>query len=122
MEVLIAGASGLIGTELTHQLEEAGHTPLRLVRREPRGEDEFRWDPGTRAVDLGVSAGSTPSSTCPAHRSIGCPGRQDTAHHPGIPRHATRTLTDAIRRSSRAPQVLVNASAVGYYGDRPARS
>jgi len=32
---------------------------------------------------------------------------------------STRTLTDAIVRSPTPPAVLVNASAVGYYGDRP---
>jgi uncharacterized protein (TIGR01777 family) len=32
---------------------------------------------------------------------------------------ATRTLTDAMRRASSPPAVLVNASAVGVYGNRP---
>jgi uncharacterized protein (TIGR01777 family) len=32
---------------------------------------------------------------------------------------ATRTLTDAMRRSSTPPAVLLNASAVGVYGNRP---
>ncbi|MEN9620631.1 MAG: hypothetical protein RL499_824, partial [Actinomycetota bacterium] len=36
LRVLIAGASGLIGTELQRQLRAEGHTVLTLVRRTPR--------------------------------------------------------------------------------------
>lgn len=120
MEVVIAGASGLIGTELTRQLKAAGHTPLRLVRREPRHADEFRWDPGTLSVDAGVVGRADAIvnlSGASLNRLPWTPGYRRTILESRV--HATRTLTDAIRRSSRAPQVLVNASAVGYYGDRP---
>ena len=39
MRILIAGASGLIGSELRSQLEADGHELLRLVRRERRASD-----------------------------------------------------------------------------------
>jgi len=120
MEVLIAGASGLIGTELTRQLEEAGHTALRLVRREPRGAAEFRWDPGIMRVDIGVIGrvdAVVNLSGASLNRLPWTPGYRRTILESRV--HATRTLTDAMRRVSSAPAVLVNASAVGYYGNRP---
>ncbi|HEY9424317.1 MAG TPA: NAD-dependent epimerase/dehydratase family protein [Microterricola sp.] len=52
LRVLISGASGLIGTELTRQLESTGHTVLRLVRRRPESENEVNWAPTARILDF----------------------------------------------------------------------
>src|SRR3954454_18960117 len=52
MKVLLAGASGLIGSELRAQLADAGHETRRLVRREPAEPDEFAWNPAERAVPI----------------------------------------------------------------------
>ncbi|MGV7637424.1 TIGR01777 family oxidoreductase, partial [Mycobacterium kansasii] len=43
--VAVTGASGLVGTDLVALLSTGGHRVLRLVRGEPRSEDERRWDP-----------------------------------------------------------------------------
>ncbi|MBC7442562.1 MAG: TIGR01777 family protein [Ramlibacter sp.] len=120
MRVLVSGASGLIGTELCVQLGAAGHTVARLVRREPRGTDEFRWNPAAQTIDeaaldgvdavinlSGASIGRLPW-TAGYRREI-----LDSRVQ------ATRTLTDAMRRRATPPSVLLNASAVGIYGNRP---
>ena len=39
------GIEGLIGTELVAFLEREGHDAIRLVRRDPVGDSELRWDP-----------------------------------------------------------------------------
>jgi uncharacterized protein (TIGR01777 family) len=44
MKILIAGASGLIGSAVAAHLSEQGYVITRLVRREA-GTDEVRWDP-----------------------------------------------------------------------------
>jgi nucleoside-diphosphate-sugar epimerase len=45
MKVLVTGASGLIGSHLTPELEARGHEVFRLVRRAHRTGSEVRWDP-----------------------------------------------------------------------------
>ncbi|MEO9139169.1 MAG: NAD-dependent epimerase/dehydratase family protein [Jatrophihabitans sp.] len=46
MKIVLTGASGLIGPALRTALRSHGHEVLSLVRREPAGPDEARWDPG----------------------------------------------------------------------------
>jgi uncharacterized protein (TIGR01777 family) len=52
MRIAVAGASGMIGTALTADLEAAGHEVVRLVRREPPGPGEVRWDPTDGSLDV----------------------------------------------------------------------
>ena len=120
MRVLIAGASGLIGSELSRHLAAAGHTPVRLVRREALGTNEVRWDPAALVLDpsvldnvdavvnlSGASLARLPWTS--AYRKEILQSRL----------HATRTLTDALGRAATPPTVLLNGSAVGIYGNRP---
>ena len=120
MRVLVSGASGLIGTELCAQLGAAGHTVARLVRREPRGADEFRWDPAALSLDEsaleGVDAVINLSGASIARLPWTKAYRREILDSRV---QATRTLTDAMRRRATSPAVLLNASAVGVYGDRP---
>ncbi|MEO7124199.1 MAG: NAD-dependent epimerase/dehydratase family protein, partial [Lacisediminihabitans sp.] len=51
MRVLVAGASGLIGTELCRQLREDGHEVHTLVRRKPATANEHNWAPTARILD-----------------------------------------------------------------------
>ena len=54
MRVLISGASGLIGTELQKQLIARGDTPVVLVRRKAKAENEVEWDPYLLQLDPAV--------------------------------------------------------------------
>jgi len=120
MRILIAGASGLIGTEVSRQLGAAGHTAVRLVRRAPLGRNEIPWDPAGLSLDPAV----LDNVDAVVNFSGASLGRLPWT--PGYRREilrsrvlATRTLTDALRLSANPPTVLLNASAVGIYGDRP---
>jgi uncharacterized protein (TIGR01777 family) len=120
MRILIAGASGLIGSELRSQLEADGHELLRLVRRERRASDEYRWYPTAGVIDPGLVA----SADAVINLSGASTGRLPWT--PGYKREilrsridATRTLAEAINSSEKPPATFLSASAVGYYGDRP---
>lgn len=118
--IVIAGASGMIGTELTRQLEAAGHLVIRLVRRPTHHPKERQWDPEVSwlnvatvdAADVIVNLSGASISrlpwTLPYKKQILSSRIQ-----------ATSTITAAIAKSSSPPVALVNGSAVGYYGDRP---
>jgi uncharacterized protein (TIGR01777 family) len=115
MRVLIAGASGLIGSALGDRLRREGHEVRRLVRREAREGGEFGWDPpsGTIAngafegVDAVVNLGGKPLF----------PGRWSAMRKQELTDsrvEPTEVLAEAV--AEHGVGVLVNASAVGYYG------
>jgi uncharacterized protein len=120
MRVLISGASGLIGTELRRQLSAAGHTPLRLVRHEARAPGEYRWNPELLSIDAGALDGVDAVvnlSGASLARLPWTPAYRQTILRSRV--QTTRTLTDAITSAAAPPPVLLNASAVGIYGNRP---
>ncbi len=120
LRVLIAGASGFIGTELRRQLEASGHEVRALVRRTSASEAEYSWAPldGTidaRAIDWADAvinlAGAT-TGRIPWTRSY---KRQILYSRIS----GTSTIVDAISASTSPPRVFLSGSAVGYYGDQP---
>ncbi len=51
MKILISGASGLIGTAVTEQLQPLGHQVFKLVRKPPKSQAEILWDPIGKNID-----------------------------------------------------------------------
>jgi uncharacterized protein (TIGR01777 family) len=119
MRVLISGATGLIGAELAKQLIALGHTPVRLVRRLPKNQDEIFINANTGQFDCGVMnqidavvnlAGAT-TGKIPWTKKY-----MDEIVSSRL--NTTRVLVDAINQASNPPKVLVSGSASGIYGDR----
>jgi hypothetical protein len=120
LRVLVAGASGLIGTELVQQLTAAGHTVQRLVRRPPRGEHEFSWAPDAKIVDFRLleSVDAVVNlSGASLNRLPWTSGYKDQILRSRV--KATQALVEAMSMSSSPPPVFLSSSAVGFYGDRP---
>ena len=119
LRVLVAGASGFIGTELIRQLEEAGHDVVRLVRGQA-GPGESRWNPTFGEVDLELLAGAD---------TVISLGGASIAKIPWTPAYkrkllssrveVTSTLVKAMHAVATPPATFLSASAVGFYGDRP---
>lgn len=117
MEIVLAGASGLIGTALAGSLRRDGHTVKRLVRHPTSEPGEDSWDPGQGLVDPDFLA-SADAVVCLSGVGVGdrrwtdaykqqiASSRVDTVH----------TLARSLQEYG-GPRVLVAASAVGFYGD-----
>ena len=58
MKVVIAGASGFIGTALVARLTGEGHDVVRLVRRTTSAPDEVSWTPAERTLGPDALAGA----------------------------------------------------------------
>ena len=117
MNVLISGATGMIGSALTRELEDGGNSITRLTRS-PKGAGDIRWDP-----DAGTIDGSLEGHDAVVHlagESI-AEGRWTPSRREGIMqsrKKGTRLLAQSVAGLASPPGVMVSASAVGYYGDR----
>ena len=116
MRVLIAGASGLIGSALGERLRREGHEVRRLVRREAREGGEFRWDPPSGTIASGAFEGVDAVVNLGGQRLF--PGRWSAMRKQQLTDsrvEPTEVLAEAV--AEHGVGVLVNASAVGYYGN-----
>ena len=118
MDVLISGATGLIGTGLTAALEARGRRTTRLTRS-PGGPGDVRWDPMAGEIDAS-RLGGYDAVVHLAGESI-AEGRWNAAKKRRIMESrekGTRLLAETLAGLPEKPGVMVSASAVGYYGDR----
>ena len=121
LTVLIAGGTGMIGTALTTELEQAGHKVL-LLSRTP-GAQRIAWNPESTPLDLdSIAAEHGPVDVIVnlAGSTISkMPWTAKTKHEILYSRlSSTNTIVEAIERAKKKPRALINGSAVGFYGDR----
>lgn len=120
MRVVVAGSSGLIGTAVVAGLRGAGHEVRRLVRRAPTGADERRWDPPAGTIDPDALRDvDAVINLCGA----GIGDRRWTEARKQVLRDSRNTPTEVLAAAvaEHGISTLVNASAVGYYGDTGSR-
>lgn len=127
MDVVIAGASGLLGTALRDRLREAGHRPVRLVRpssdastrRSSEGlVDTVSWDPSQGRIEASALEGVGAVVNFAGEPLF---GRWTARRKQRIRDSRLRTTTllaTALAGLQRPPSVLLSASAIGWYGDR----
>ncbi|WP_090581959.1 TIGR01777 family oxidoreductase [Arthrobacter sp. ov407] len=118
MRILIAGASGLIGTALSSALRSEGHDVVALVRRAPASPAEFRWDPAAGRIDDTAMKGADAVVNL-SGAGIGdrpwTKGRVNELRSSRL--GATRTLTSAMTRQETPPAVFLSQSGSNYYGN-----
>jgi len=120
MRILLTGSSGLIGSELVPFLRAREHSVTRLVRRPAQaGGEEIAWDPAEGKLDPAALEGFDAAIHLAGENLA---GRRWTAAFKArileSRAKGTRLLAETLAGLAHAPQVLVSASAVGYYGDR----
>ena len=119
MKIAVAGATGFIGQALVAHLGAAGHRVVRLVRR---GADASRgdvtWDPAKGVLDPaaldGVQAVVNLAGEPVAERWTADRKRRIKSSRV----EGTTLIAKTLVGLARPPRVLVNASAIGIYGDR----
>jgi uncharacterized protein (TIGR01777 family) len=119
MNILISGASGLVGSALIPALESAGHTVRRLVRLRPEtGSPDVYWDPMGSFDPVGGIEGFDAVVHLAGESVAARWSRNKKARILNSRKQGTMTLASAAARSKQPPKVMVSASAVGYYGNR----
>ena len=118
MRIVIAGASGLIGSHLSNALLHAGHDVVSLVRRAPASASEIGWDPAAGRLDPAALDGSDAVVNL-SGAGIGdrpwTRRRIDVLFRSRL--DATATLTRAMHQAQLPPHTFVSQSASGFYGD-----
>lgn len=120
-QVLISGASGLVGSALRTRLEEQAVPCAILVRELQPGSSAYFWDPdrfefreemrrlnGIRAV-VHLAGESVAEGRWTAEK-------KQKIRDSRI--RSTNSLVELLSRLDQRPEVLICASAVGYYGNR----
>ncbi|MDO3686920.1 TIGR01777 family oxidoreductase [Micromonospora sp. C28ISP2-4] len=120
MRILMAGASGFLGTRLVDRLTADGHQVTRLVRRPPRTPAERQWNPSAAQLDPRcvadadavvnlAGAGVGDKRWNDEYRKVIRTSRVDST--------TTLAITIAGLPAADRPAVLLNSSAVGWYGN-----
>ncbi len=124
--VIISGGSGFIGRALTSNLLGAGYEIAVLTRNPAKARDLLGagvkaapWDGRSSESWIELASGARAIVNL-AGENIGA-GRWTRERRRAILAsrlNAGEAVVDAIRRAQRRPAVLIQASAVGYYGPR----
>lgn len=119
MRVLITGASGFIGSELSKVLRARGHEVITLVRSEPTDASERYWKPADLLLEPAALEGAEAIIHLAGASIAGgrwTDERKAQIYDSRI--ESTRLLVDRMAEMHTPPRVFVCASAIGYYGDR----
>ncbi len=119
VKVLMAGASGFLGSRLRVRLATAGHEIVQLVRRAPTGPYQRQWNPERGQVSAADLAGADVVVNL-AGTGVG-DKRWDEAYRRLLASSRVSPTGTLARAIAALPEggrpALLNASAVGYYGD-----
>lgn len=128
MKIAVTGATGFVGSRLIEQLQAQGHTAIALTRNAARGQAMF---PQATFPQVTVVEYDPMQLGDWAQALSGCDGVVNLAGEPIAEQRwtesvkasilnsrkvGTENLVAAIAQANPRPAVLVNASAIGYYG------
>jgi uncharacterized protein (TIGR01777 family) len=115
--VLLAGASGFLGTHLRHALMARGHAVTALTRGHATGPEQSTWDPYAGTLDPAVIEAADVVVNLAGSPTLGNPHSAKWAREIRESRvTTTRVLAGAIAASDRRPAFLAG-NGISYYGD-----
>ena len=122
--IIITGATGLIGSKLAARLTDRGERVIAFVRhperdkqRVPKASHYVKWEAGMHEGEWKEAIDDADALINLAGAPIAA--RWTDEHKQKVYNSrvlGTRHLVEAVMEAERGPSVLVNGSAVGYYG------
>jgi uncharacterized protein (TIGR01777 family) len=120
MKILVTGSTGLVGSSLVPVLTSKGHEVVKLVRSEPKDSaTEIYWNPEEGSLDAAMLEGLGAVVHLAGENLAEGRWSEDKKKRIRESRiKGTRLLSETLSRLKAKPEVLVSASAVGFYGNR----
>ena len=118
-DVLIAGGSGLIGTEVSNYLKTKGYG-IKILSRKPTNKTKgiYNWNIAAKTIDLAAFVDTAYVINLTGSSIIG--GRWTTKRKKELRDSrilSTKFLVDSINENEVPIQHFIQGSAMGYYGD-----
>lgn len=116
MRILIAGASGFVGSALVPFLIDKGHAVIKLVRNSSK--HGIYWNPKEQELNSDDIEGFDAIINLAGENVAGFWTEAKKRRILDSRISSTETLVRAITKLKKPPKVLINASAIGFYGDQ----
>ena len=117
MNILLTGASGLIGRAINSELTKQGNTVYPLVRNRREGPFFYMQETDEIFLDQSIHLGAV--------INLAGVNISERRWNPKVKEHivqsrvrTTEILSDAIANLKEKPDVYLSASAIGYYGTK----
>jgi len=119
MKLLLTGSHGLVGSALSPTLPASGHGVAPLLRQKTaQGREGIFWNPSEGSINSAKLEGFDGVVHLAGESIIGRWTEEKKAKILESRKQGTRLLSETLAKLDQRPNVLIAASAVGYYGDR----
>jgi uncharacterized protein len=118
MKIVVAGASGLVGSALVPKLKAEGAEVTPLVRSAAKS-GEIEWHPDRGSIDAPALEGFDAVINLAGDGIANGRWTEEKKRRIIDSRvNGTRLLSETMANLSRKPATFINASAIGFYGSR----
>jgi uncharacterized protein (TIGR01777 family) len=118
MRIVVAGASGLVGSALVPKLKANGAEVTPLVRSAAK-TGEIEWHPDRESIDAPALEGFDAVINLAGDGIANGRWTEEKKRRILDSRvNGTRLLSETVAHFSRKPKTFINASAIGFYGSR----
>ena len=119
MKILVTGATGLIGRELTPLLTTSGHEVFRLTRSKPTEANDITWNPAQGQLPQAPLEGLDAVVHLAGENIAEARWTDAVKERIRLSRiQSTKLLCDTLAKLQSPPKTLICASAIGFYGNR----